>query len=114
MALVFLHYSKSFEYKLLSGKIKGTILKGKWGIPINENLFLYVAPENAENSKEDKKAGIVKVTSLKQMTMAELSNNEARIYGYEDEEKLKEGVKYWHKCSDSDAITFIEFEFKKI
>lgn len=112
MALVCLHYSKFFEDKLLSGKIKGTILKGKWEIPTDEGLFLYIAPENVETSKEDKKVGTVKITFLKQITVADLSDREAVICGYENGEKLKEGVKYWHKCSDSDVITFIEFEFK--
>ena len=114
MALICLHYSKYFEDKLLNGEIKGTILKGKWDIPTNEDLFLYIAPENVETSKEDKKVGTVKITSLQQMVVAELSNKEAKICGYENEEKLKEGVKYWHKCSASDTITFIEFEFKSI
>lgn len=114
MALVCLHYSKFFEEKLLSGKIKGTILKGKWSIPSEEDLFLYIAPENVEISKEDKKIGTVKITSLKQMTVAELSDKEAKICGYENEKELKEGVKYWHKCVDSDVITFIAFEFRKI
>jgi hypothetical protein len=49
MALVCLHYSKFFGEKLLKGEIKGTILKGKWQIPKNEDLFLCIAPENAIN-----------------------------------------------------------------
>jgi hypothetical protein len=114
MALLCLHYSKYFEEKLLSGKIKGTILKGEWDIPFKEDLFLYIAPENVETSKEDKKVGTVKITSLKQMSVADLSDSEAKICGYENEKELKEGVKYWHKCSDSDIVTFIEFEFKSI
>jgi hypothetical protein len=45
------------------------------------------------------------------MKVEDLSDNEAKIYGYENEEELKKGVKYWHKCQDADTITFIEFEF---
>jgi hypothetical protein len=114
MALVCLHYSKYFEDKLLKGEIRGTVLKGKWEIPFDEDLFLYIAPEDVVTSKEDKKVGTVKITALKQMTVAELSDREAKICGYENGEKLKEGVKYWHKCSDSDIITFIEFQFNPV
>ncbi|GEM_PF-7133874 len=112
MALVCLHYSKFFEDKLLRKEIKGTILKGKWEIPKNEELFLYIAPENVETSKEDKKVGMVKIISQKQMKVSDLSDKEANICGYENGEKLKEGVKHWHKVSDSDIITFVEFEFR--
>jgi len=114
MAVVCLHYSKFFEDRLFSGKIKGTILKGKWEIPTEEDLFLYIAPENVETSKQDKKVGTCKITFLKQMKVAELSDHEAKLCGYENAEELKKGVKYWHKCSNSDTITFVEFEFKSI
>jgi len=77
-------------------------------------LFLYIAPENVETSKKDKKVGIVRIISQKQMKVAELSDKEAKLCGYENGEELKKGVKYWHKCSDSDIITFIKFEFKSI
>ncbi len=114
MALVCLHYSKFFEEKLLSGKIKGTILKGRWSIPNEEELFLYIAPKDVETSKEDKKLGALKITSLKQITVADLSDKEANVCGYENGKELKEGVKHWHKCVDSDVVTFITFQFRKI
>lgn len=72
---------------------------------------MYIAPENVETSIEDKKVGTVKIISQKQMKVSDLSDKEAVVCGYQNGEKLKEGVKYWHKVKDSDIITFIEFEF---
>lgn len=114
MALIGFHYSKFFEEKLLNGEIKGTIVMGNWKIPLNEELFVYAAPENAETSKEDKKVGTAKILSCKSMQVKELTDKEAEACAFENAEKLKEGVKKWHKCEDSDTITFIGFEFEKI
>jgi len=83
-----------FEDGLLSKEIKGTVLKGEWSMPMGEGLFLYIAPENVETSKEDKKVGIVRIISQKQMKVAELSDKEVKLCSYENEEELKRGVKY--------------------
>ena len=113
MALVGLHFSGFFKDRLLTGKMSGTILKDKWSIPVGEKLFVYLAPENAETSTQDEKIGIAEIASCKEMMVSELSDKEAKACTYEDAESLREGVKHWHKCTDSDTVTFIEFIFTK-
>ncbi len=114
MALVCLHYSDYFENNLISGKMKGTILEGKWDIPVESKLFVYMAMESVEASKEDKKIGNAKIISCRQMRVSELSDKEAKACVYKSGEAFRQGVRYWHKCKDSDVITFIEFKFKKL
>jgi len=114
MALIGLHYSEFFKEGLLNGKTKGTIIAGEWKIPQGENLFVYSSKGNVENSKQDEKIGSVKIISSKVIRADKLSDKEAKICNYENTEKLKEAIKYWHKCEDSAKVTFIEFEFNKI
>jgi len=114
MTLCGLHYSDFFKDNLITGKIKGTILKGKWSIPVEDELFVYIAPENVETSREDKKIGVAKIISCRYIKVGELSDKEAKICAYENGESLKQGVKHWHKCNDSDTVTLVEFDFRKI
>ena len=45
------------------------------------------------------------------MKIEGLSDDEAKICGYENGEELKKGVKHWHKVEDLNIITFIGFDF---
>lgn len=114
MALIGLHYSSSFKKGLLDGEIKGAIIMGEWKIPVGENLFVYSSEGNAEESKQDEKIGGVKIISSRSIKVKDLSDKEAKNCNYENADKLKEAIKYWHKCDDSETVAFIEFDFTKI
>ncbi len=114
MALVGLHYSGFFKDKLLSGRIKGTVLHGEWSFPESAELFVFLAKGDAMESSNEKKVGIASVKECKSMKVNELTDVEADYCGFDNCEKLQEAVKFWHKCDDYDSVTFVKFEFRKV
>lgn len=111
MALLGLHYSKSFKENLLNKKITGGVLAGEWKMPVGSKMFLYVSEsDNVKNSGKEIKLGTVKVNECYTKKVGELNDEEARGEAFKDKKELIDAAKYWHKLDLEDIITYIKFE----
>lgn len=115
MALVGLHYSKFFKEKLLTGKISGSILAGKWKIPIGDKMGIYVGKDadNVERSLINEKIGVATIRFCVVKLVKDVTDQEARSENFKNKEEFIRAIKYWHKLSKDNFVTYIRFEFKK-
>ncbi len=114
MSLIGFHYSAFFKEALLTGKMSGTVLKGEYKFPISSKLFVYLSPDNAETSILDTKVGVATIKACKVLPVSELTDKIAQHCAYTNETALREDIKKWYNCGDSDKVTFVEYEFEKL
>lgn len=110
MAVPALAFSGFFREKLVSGRMKGTVLVGKWEIPEGDVMVFCSGNGNVGESGDAEKLFTVKIKSCKTMEVSGLSDPEAKTAGYADGAELRASVKKWHGCRDADTVTFVEWE----
>jgi len=100
-----LHFAKDYYKKLISGKKRMTMRKGKVNLKEGEEIEIYCGGE---------RIGIAKVTSIRTKEFSEISKEDVVKDGFKSKRKLKKALrKHYKSVKSKDVFSLIEFEWIK-